>query len=258
MINIGPIVLIVMALVGYQPSDHNFVYDESIYNVVSSVEEAPIKGMIVPHHTVPMDIIVDMYQRAPDVEHILLISPDHFLNADRHITTSRLDWSGAFGKVYNNHVLTDKLLSMDSVIEDDEEIFIEHGLNTHIPLIAKYFENADVTNLMISKNTNYNELNALVKSLPADLFIIASVDFSHYLTHDQADINDQETYEMLMMRKYDQLFVKSDAYFDSPMCLYVILKYYENSEITIYENQNSADYLGGFYNTTSYFTIGFK
>ncbi|MCH4890248.1 AmmeMemoRadiSam system protein B [Acidaminobacter sp. JC074] len=256
--SLGPIILVLLSMIGFSPEDHQYVYNEATYDLLSSVEEESIKGMIVPHHTVPMDIIVDMYKRAPDVKHILLISPDHFLDEDRHVTTSKQDWSGGFGKILNNKDLTSSLLALDFVKENDREIFIEHGLNTHIPLIAKYFPEADLSNLMISKNTDYHELNELLDALPDDLFIIASVDFSHYLTYKEACENDEKTLEMMEKKNYDEFFVKSDAYFDSPMCLYVIFKYYEDFAMEVFENKNAADYLGSYYNTTSYFTIGFK
>lgn len=260
MIKIGPIVLLVLSLVGFSPEDHMLIFEEEKYQLESQVTSVETKGMIVPHHTVPMDIIVDMYQRsASDVEHILLISPDHFLNERRHITTSKRSWSGSFGKVFNNVDLTNQFLSLPYVIENDEEIFVEHGINTHIPLIAKYFPKADIVNLAISKEASIEELDELISIIPDDVFIIASVDFSHYLTKAEADINDEMTVKYLKSKNYEQLFSLNDGYFDSPGCLYVIFKRLDGtSEMTIYDHKNAFDYLGTFHNTTSYFTIGFN
>lgn len=260
MIKFGPIILLVLSLAGFSPEDHMLIYDEETYHVTSTVESDDLKGMIVPHHTVPMDIIVDMYKRSSsDVEHILLISPDHFLNERRHITTSRKSWSGSFGKVFNNLDLTNRFLSLPYVIENDEEIIVEHGINTHIPLITEYFPKADIVNLAISKEASIEELDEVIAMIPEDVFVIASVDFSHYLTKTEADNRDEQTIKYLENKDYERLFSLNDSYFDSPGCLYVIFKHLdETTDMIIYDHKNAFDYLGTFHNTTSYFTIGFK
>lgn len=258
MIKFGPIILVMLSFLGFSPDDHQLFYDESLYEKSSYEAAVELEGMVVPHHILPIDMLTDMYQRGgSDVAHVVLISPDHFLNQKRHVTTSLKDWSGRFGKVFNNQKLTTTLLELPFVTENDYEILTEHGLYTHIPFIAEYFPKADVVTLAISKETTMAELDEIIRYIPDDAFIIASVDFSHYLTRDEAEENDKVTMSLLSSGQYERLFMLNDGYFDSPGSLYVIFKVLDQFEMVVYDHKNAYDYLGTFHNTTSYFTIGF-
>lgn len=258
MINLGPIIFLVVSLIGYSPQDHQVIYDPGVYqSEVVAVKES-VEAMIVPHHIVAMEMLDAMYQRASsDIKELVLISPDHFLDDDRHMTTSFKDWSGDFGKIINNRNLTTKLSNLPGMGVNDHEIETEHGLNVHMPLIKKYFPLASISHVMISKETSIQELDALIAAIPKDIFLIASVDFSHYLSYEQARLNDQVTKNLLLSGNYDSLFELNDGYYDSPGCLYVIFNH-QNKTFKIYDNKNLYDYTGIRYNTTSYMTIGFK
>lgn len=236
------------------------IYDREIS--FEKVIDPDFKAMIVPHHLVPMDLLLDTYAKAynPNVKQVILLSPDHFTNSSRQVLTSKKDWVGPFGLLKTNRIWTDSFLQKDYIFEDDEEILTEHGLNGHIPLIKMFFPRAQITCLAISKQTMKRDLDALINDLPEDAFIIASVDFSHYYSKAEADAYDAYTKKIIEGGNYHMFFGLSDAYFDSPGVLYVIFQWarLKGYNYEILDQGNSADYYGIHLNeTTSYFTIKF-
>lgn len=238
--------------------DHLFL-QEGDY---TAYEDVSLGGMIVPHHIVPYDKLTNMYETASDssVSHVVLISPDHFTNSDRPVLTTQSDFYGDFGYLRNDKSLTKSYLSMADVFEDDAEIAIEHGLTVHLPLIKRYFKNAEVTVLAVSKQTTRKTLDEMIAKLPNDCFLIASVDFSHYYNYEAANAFDAITEAIIRKEGYDQFFGMSDAYFDSPGVLYMALvtakrRHYD---VVFYDHSNSAEYMSkDLAETTSYFFIGF-
>ena len=236
------------------PTEVNELPQVRVYDY--EVQRAQMDGMIVPHHDLASQMIETMYKRvASEPKSILLISPDHNLDGNRKITLSRRPWANTYDQVWIDQNLCERLLSLDFVHEDHYEIEIEHGLNIHMAYISKYFQ-AKVTPVMISKETSIEELNDFIQLIPDDIFVIASVDFSHYKSRQEAYLNDEFSLELLRANRKNDLFIMSDAYFDSPHCIYVMMTLYK--DWTLYEHKNSSDYISNDYHTTSYMNIGFK
>lgn len=252
-----PIVIILNLLSG-----HHFEYSPLTYSGEGVVyDDVELDSMIVPHHNIPMDKLLNMYATASnDAEHIILLSPDHFTNSRRPVLTSKKNWYGAFGVVETNQDLTNSFLKLSFVYEDDEEILVEHGINTHLPLIARYFD-ADVTVLAVSKQITPDQIGELLRKIPDNSFVIGSVDFSHYFSLEEANTYDMVTENLILNGPYDTFFGMNDAYFDTPGVLYAMmtLNKMRGNTTTIYDKSNSAYYMSlSIPETTSYFFIGFS
>lgn len=225
-------------------------------------EKKELGGMVIPHHLVPLDKIIGMYEIAgrEDVEHVIILSPDHFTNSSREVLTTARSFISDFGTI-GNHAFTEDLLKLPFVYEDANEIQVEHGLYSHLPLIKRYFPNAKISVLAISKQTKRSHIDELLSMLPEDAFIIGSVDFSHYYPKEQADIFDDRTKHWIENKDYEIFFSLNDAYLDSPGILYILMSYAEkhNLNVNIMDQGNSQDYFKGpVYETTSYFFIGLE
>ena len=236
----------------HDPSMELYMNETEVYS------EVDLKGMVVPHHNVPLDKITKLYRTASkDVDTVIVLSPDHFSTSDREMLISKKSWHGEFGTVYANHKIVNQLLELDFIYEDDEEIVVEHGLKIHIPFISRYFEGANIVPIAVNKSIQKNQLDQLLQVLPKDVFIIASVDFSHYYPKDEADKFDEKTLELFERKAYDDFFKLNDAYFDTPGVMYLVFSHF--NEYTLFDRGNSADYMGEHYmETTSYMFIGFE
>lgn len=260
-----PMLLILVQLAGFnQNRVMNYDIPHPIYkeNNITVNEESNWQGMIVPHHLVPFDSIMASYEAASsfEVKHVLLLSPDHFTISNREGITSYLDWFGYFGWMKTNKTLTERFSSLPYIYNDSTEVEVEHGLNSHIPLIKKYFPNADITVIALANTVIKSQIDEMIGLIPEDVFIIGSVDFSHYYPREEADVFDAMTEERLLAGKYSEFWGLSDAYFDSPGVLYLLTTWAEWNDYRLnIENQcNSADYMGYNLNeTTSYFFISF-
>ncbi len=258
---LGPVIMIMISLIGYSSKDHIHL-NTPVYKGAEVYEDTALNGMIVPHHLVPLDKLEAMYLTASseEVKKILLISPDHFLNGDREMTTSDKNWRVDGGQVKVDLELLNQLRN-DGIKINNTEVGSEHGLNTHIPFIKKYFPNASVVPIAISKQTDFQYLNELIVSIPEDVFVIASIDFSHYLNLETANLKDEWTENAIKSGDFETFFKMSDDYFDSPGCLYVICCFARKNgyELKFYDHSNSANYMGkDIPETTSYFFIGLK
>jgi AmmeMemoRadiSam system protein B len=225
-------------------------------------EVVDLKGMIVPHHLVPIDKLSKMYATASSdaVEHVFLMSPDHFTNSDQVGITTLKGFKGSFGVIDNHDTYSLGLSELFPSIMD-EQIRVEHGLSAHLPFIKEYFPTAKLSVLAIPKTVSKSQLDELIAWIPEDSFFVASVDFSHYLSLDEANEKDHETLEMIENKRYLDFFGMSDAYFDTPGTLYTIFSWALNRgyDYQVYDHSNSALYFGRHaQETTSYYFIGFK
>ncbi|MBI9011668.1 MAG: AmmeMemoRadiSam system protein B [Clostridiales bacterium] len=258
---LGPVIMIIISLIGYSSDDHIHL-NTPVYEGAEIYEEVALNGMIVPHHLVPLDKLEAMYLTASsdEVKRILLISPDHLLNEYREMITSDKNWRVDGGQVQVDLDLLNQLLN-DGIKINNAEVGVEHGLNTHIPFIKKYFPNATVVPIAISKQTDFQHLNELIVSIPEDVFLIASIDFSHYMDLETANLKDEWTKNTIRNGNFESFFKMGDDYFDSPGCLYVISCFARKNsyELKFYDHSNSAYYMGeDIPETTSYFFVGLK
>ncbi len=252
----------------YSVENHNireFSYEffEHSIQIGKEYECSDIKSMVVPHHLLAADLIANMYKTAAneDVRKILIISPDHNSRTGKKVITSKKDWVGKYGIVKSNKEFTDRLLSFDFVFEDDYEIEVEHGINVHIPYISKYFPNAEITSLAVSKEVKNKDLELILSTLDESTFVIASVDFSHYKSLHKANEYDEITKKIMKSGDYEKFRGLSDAYFDSAPSLYFIFRFANSNgfEFNILDHSNSANYLSPTIpETTSYYLIGFN
>lgn len=247
---------------GHEISNFDVARYEKSIEFARRYSEEDILSIIAPHHLLASDLIANIYSTSSnnDVEYILLLSPDHNSNSERKVLTSTKNWIGSYGSVYVNQGKINFFLDLDFVYEDHLEVEKEHGINVHIPYIAHYFKNAQIIPLAISNTLTIDELNQILDLIDENTFVIASVDFSHYLSLDESNKRDDVTKNIILNRDYNMLLSKGDEYFDSSGVLYLILNYIEkmNYKTVFLDHSNSAKYLGdNIFETTSYFIIGF-
>ena len=91
---------------------------------------------------------------------------------------------------------------------------------------------------------------------------MASVDFSHYLTRQEAEDKDKETLKVIEAKNLDTLFTMGNDYLDSPAALGSLFLTMENldiSDLTLLDHTNSGILMGNdMIETTSYMTMLFQ
>ena len=138
-------------------------------------------GIVVPHHLFVSNYIDQLYQMVADdeVERVIVLSPNHFYQGRGGIISSDVD----FG----------------DVASIEPGVFpLEHGVMVQLPYIEKYFPNAKVVPIIFKAGeVEEEDIDRLVEYIVGDdsreTFVVASVDFTHYVKEAIAAENDRET-----------------------------------------------------------------
>ncbi len=222
---------------------------------------------VVPHHLLAKDIIETFYRDLykignPDL--IILLSPDHykssiFLGGD-FITSNTKIFKGL--KIEEG--IINSLKDTISIIPNNFYLEKEHGITNQIPFIKKYFPKSTLLPIIVSQSASNEKLSILVEHLykasPTNTFVIASVDFSHYLPSDIAYFHDVRSIRALLNFEKEN-FKNIDV--DSWQSLF-IMRYFARLKRCefpiIISHKNSNDYFPDIYSesTTSYFSVIFK
>lgn len=158
------------------------------------VDMEHVYGAIASHH-IPTAIpqLVELYSRiskTQTVENIIIIGPDHINAGMAPITVS----SGSFNTVYSTlqpiKGLAGKLRE-NGITNIEEDIFDpEHSIGSQILVISKIFPKAKVTPIILRSDTTKKQADALSQYLSKIIddktILVASVDFTHYMSTDQA------------------------------------------------------------------------
>ncbi|MDP2643271.1 MAG: AmmeMemoRadiSam system protein B [Candidatus Peregrinibacteria bacterium] len=228
-----------------------------------------IKAIIVPHHLLVENYIDDFYkqisEKNPNVEKIILISPNHFDYGNRYIqsTTSLTDKDGTRINIDKNEIA--KLSQTEAFSIEPIYFEKEHGIMNELIFTNKYFPNAEIIPIRIKNGTTKNHLdkltNELSKIITPNTLIIISTDFTHYtnekiaLENDQKfikyfenlnetkEINFDEIKKLAQSSKIDSPDAVAD---DSPESLYAALKLIQKENalvFTFFKRTSSASLL---------------
>lgn len=233
-------------------------------NVTSDIH---IQGGIVPHHLLASFIIADFFHRlsyqSPST--IILLGPNHQEKGNFKVLTSLYGWSTPLGTVKPNESVIKSLIARKLSQVDEQVLPQDQAVTSLLPFIGYYMPQTKIVPLLISHRLNQEESKTLAQAisnvLDKDTVIVASVDFSHYLSNIQAEKKDVTTLQVLKKHDYRNLFLLNSDYLDSPASVSTVLMLMESvgaNGMQIYYHTNSSELVennGG--PTTSYFSIGY-
>jgi MEMO1 family protein len=188
-----------------------------------------VGGGIVPHHLLPGFIISDFFQRlgSQQPEVVILIGPNHYEKGEANVLTSTFDWQTPFGVVNHDEDIINSLVGKGLVKVDNVMAENEHSVAGMMPYVNYYLPKARVVPLMLKRHTTLEEINLLAGELQGlaeqDAVIVASVDFSHYLRSQEAQVKDEVTMKVLADFDYRHLLTLNNDYMDSPASLALLL-----------------------------------
>lgn len=186
----------------------------------------------------------EKYYQTTMPDRIILLSPNHFFPEQKKLEglckTEKL--------YYKNDAITWYALNTDDIVctwgvfyfRWEHKYIKDHGIWEHITWINKYFPNVQVVplalpthNMSISKS-----LAEKIALLQWNTFIIASVDFSHYKSEQEAKENDEISYATL---SNTGSFVKLKSLdVDCPACLGVVYNLSEKTNQKIQQRYRDS------------------
>ena len=223
---------------------------------------------VIPHHLVAKSIIEQFFNELSKENYpqeIVLVGPDHFNAAavfgDKLITvnasTTNLENLAIDNGLLNSSGGISNLAFSDYAIKND------HGIMNILPFIKQYFPNAKITPFSIPANFSLdktkNAVENLNKILPDNSFILASVDWSHYLPKNVADFHDEKSIRTFLNFEEENF---SNIEVDCPQCLYISRYFAKLRNADNYieiDHKNSQDFSNSeiLDSTTSYFSVFF-
>ncbi len=233
---------------------------------VINLEDKSVLGLIVPHHDLAADYTAELFQKLGErnIKTVIVIGPNHTNGGAGNIITGLVSYNGLNGSVHSDSNLVDKLLKDKMATSDANRLRTEHSIYNITPYIKYYFPDAKIVPLILSGKVTKSQAEKLGQYLAPYLneetLIISSIDFSHYLTTEQANYNDVITRAALINRDYNKLYSLNNDYLDSPAAAVTILTTMDKLEakrVKIVRSANLAEATGASSvpSSTSYFTI---
>ena len=240
------------------------IYENAFQNTPLVPENlGEIKGGIVPHHLLAGQISAAFFKnlQRQNPKTIYLIGPDHYHAGNGEILTTDLAWQTPYGILVPDKKIISDLQEKDVAKIVGKDIFVaEQSIASLVSFIKKSLPQTKIVPIIFSYQTPTATLEKvyeyLVENISEKDVVVASVDFSHYLTAPVANFHDELSKQVIKNLDYERVF-KLET--DSPGSLYILTKYLamKNFGKVAYEiSANSAQILNtsSLRETTGYFS----
>lgn len=229
-------------------------------------QEEKIRGAVIPHHYVASAIISDLFIRLAEQnpKTIVIIGPNHQEVGNYPLLTSTYNWETHFGILHSDERVIQDLIDSGLIFTDEDSMLNEHSTVGLFHFVKYYLPNTKIVPIIVKRYLSEQELKSFEIQLSkiaqnSDVVIIASIDFSHYLTTEDADSKDSETLTLMNNKDYQGILRLDESNIDSPVTLVSLMQVMGSigiNNFTILDHQNSGRLLHDTLNeTTSYFEI---
>jgi MEMO1 family protein len=162
-----------------------------------------IRAGTVSHHLFVKDMIARYFialSRSVHPGTIILIGPNHHARGHSPIALSALSWRTPFGFITPDDDMI-RRISETGLARIDEEAFVnEHSIGALAPFVRRTFPEARLVPIIFKKGADRGEcakLGRVIGGLADSALILASLDFSHYLTSPEAEAEDSVSLAVL-------------------------------------------------------------
>lgn len=248
-----------------------FINKDSFYQTISrhsTYEElGQVVGGILPHHDVAAYMMADFYHSVSKVykpEVIFLIGPNHYRIGER-CQVGLFHFNTHTGTLSGDEAIAMQLLQYPNIHRGQYDVFKnEHAITIHMNFINYYFDDVTVIPLILNETNERDDLLAIAESIRTvtqdkQVLYVASVDFSHYLSLEEAYEKDQLTESLILTENTEQLITLSDDYVDCPSAVTLLIETLKQEGLNskVFDHSNSAIIMKqpNLKETTSYFSI---
>jgi len=247
--------------------DRERFYQATSKTKFDSFSEHKITGGVIPHDLSASFMIADFFGRLAkqNPKTLILIGPNHFEKGGFKALSGFYGWETPFGTLEADDSVVGKL-EVKSLIKVDEKVLAqEHSVVGIVPFVKFYLPDTKIVPIILSSTFNQDDARILANELnqyiSKDAVVLASVDFSHYLSNIQAQEKDKVTFETIKNFDLRQLFTFNNDYLDSPGSIGLLLSLMEKTEsrnVQVVDHTNSGELQrNDFIETTSYYSLAF-
>ncbi|MCL1808146.1 MAG: AmmeMemoRadiSam system protein B [Clostridiales bacterium] len=231
---------------------------------LASVGEKPIRGVVVPHHAAAAALSAYLISRLAESQPpaVIILAPNHY-NTGAEAITAASDFMCHSKRVSAGTEAAERLGRAGLVSISDEPFKREHSIGMLLPIIAWYLPDAEVIPVIFHHGADEGRilavLHALSPEIEAGAVVVASIDFSHYLTWAEAVEKDRETRGYLENGDAAAISKLDSSYVDSPTVMAAMLMHFGTEGMEIVANTNSGILMNNPVSPcTSYFAIQFR
>lgn len=196
--------------------------------------------------------MVDLGKRlsTASVPNLIIVGPNHDEVGTGHFLTD------------DPALISDKLIGIDV-----DNVTRDHACTAPRSVLKKILPATNFSCILVSSQSSLEEIQVLVEKLKLVLgshgVLVASVDFSHFLSLPEAEANDLLTWGYLSSFDINSLLKLDNHYLDSPRSLSVLFGFVQAVGATTFEkvnHLNSATIMNSpdLTSTTSYFEILYR
>ncbi|MGR9286544.1 AmmeMemoRadiSam system protein B [Rhizobium johnstonii] len=231
---------------------------------VEIAQPISVVGITVPHHLLAADLIARGFWAVSGnlFDRIIILSPNHIARTPLLATTLQ-DFCTPLGDVKNDTAAASALLA-HADFEESDRFDREHGVQALLPFVRWFFPEAKVVPIVVSATATRADWDkaifAIEDLITPRTLLVQSTDFSHYLRPDIAVLRDQETLNVIAAKDREMAAdLLHPDHMDSKGCQYIqmALQSKLDSHPVVIANRNSAEYVPGATNTTSYFVMAY-
>lgn len=152
---------------------------------------------ITSHHLPTASPLIDNFyyqlrKSRPGIKTFVVVGPDHFERCRQKFTIKDSPVMTMFGELQTDKKIAARLLETGA--KQEEACFDgEHSVGVQANYIKRFFPEAKMVPILLSYAAKQRNFEALIKELASernDIFVVASVDFSHYLEVQKAEAID--------------------------------------------------------------------
>lgn len=197
-------------------------------------------GATMPHYAPMMKLGVPVLAAAAQsrkIETVVLLAPNHKGEGPPvELSGSGYFWPDGSVEGDGDAAAFLRKTAVPDAAEDRQILSEEYAASLWAPYIAQLFPGAKVVTLLFTRGVQTETLSRLADALLAlsedrELFVLCSIDFSHYQTPEKTLQNDEVTREAVQNRDLSFLRRLDGAYLDCPEALSVLLCMGDVSEL---------------------------
>ena len=219
-----------------------------------------VRGVIIPHHTLASYIMSSFFSSVnKEYKTVIILGPNHWQRGDKIAYTSKNSWDSDFGRIEAEDGKIVTLIQSSDFELDNEILENEHSVAVPINYIRLYMPNAEVVPVVLNETNDLDRINAftdyLFRVIDNNTLIVASVDFSHYLSETEAVKMDEESIIAIESSDYAKINSFGSSNLDSSTSVIILdklMKLIEANKLEVLINTNSARITGYNKDVTSY------
>jgi len=192
---------------------------------------AVLFGAVVPHHAPFMQMVADTLSSVErDIDTVVVIAPNHD-EIDEEVQVSGEGYYWPHGSICGAAALARTLLDDTALgaVQAGDVLITDHAASLQMPYIREAFPQAQVVTVFLKRTVTDAQLDTLAKLLlkeaeNTELFVLASIDFSHGQNPEQTKVCDEEVREAVLRQDHQLLRSWDGAHLDAPHVLSVMLR----------------------------------